>query len=151
MAYMTDTGRVAAVVNYWFANSGATLIAFTVPFHLRLMTTVAGGNGNVSGTNGTEATSGNCPGYTALGSTMGGNPTFSTFSATSPAAIVSNSAVSWTATGTWTTIVAIEIWDTNATTPLRYLQGTISNITGVINGDTVQFAAGAITVNPTQW
>jgi len=146
---MTDTARIGAIVNYWYSAASAPP-ASVPPFHLRLMTTAAGGNGNVSGTNGTEATSGNCPGYTALGASMGSSPTFGTFSPTSPAAISNINAVSWSATGTWTTIVAIEIWDT-AGTPLRFMQGTISNITGVINGDTVQFAAASITSNPSQW
>jgi hypothetical protein len=146
--YMTDTGRTAVVVNYWYANSGTAPPASTPPFHLRLMTAMGAGNGNVSGSNGTEATGSNCPGYTALGNSMGSSPTFSTFSATSPAAIVNNSAVTWSATGTWTSIPGIEIWD-NAGTPLRYMQGTVTSaITGVVNGDSVQFAASSVSANP---
>jgi hypothetical protein len=148
MPYMTDTGRQAAVFNYWYANSGVTPPAATTPFHLRLMTAMGSGNGNVSAANGTELSA---SGYTALGSTMGASPTFTTYSATSPAAVSNSNSVSWSATGTWSTVVGIEIWDT-AATPLRYMQGTVtSNITGVVNGDTVQFASGSITANPVQW
>lgn len=148
MTYMTDTGRTAQVFNYWFANSGVAPAAATTPFHLRLMTAMGSGNGNTNGANGTELSA---SGYTALGNSMGANPTFGTFSAGTPAAVSNNNTVSWSATGTWTTVVGIEVWDT-AATPLRYLQGTTtSNITGVVNGDTVQFAAGSITANPAGW
>lgn len=148
MPNMTDTGRVASIFNNWYA-SGASPVASTPPFHLRLMTAMGSGSGNTSGSNGTELTG--ASGYTALGSTMGSSPTFGTFSATTPVAVTNNNAVSWSATGTWTTVVGIEIWDT-AATPLRFEQGTTtSSITGVVNGDTVQFAAGSISSNPTAW
>jgi hypothetical protein len=112
------------------------------------MTAMGSGNGNVSGSNGTELSA---SGYTALGSTMGSSPTFGTFSNTSPAAVSNNTAISWSATGTWSTVNGIEIWDT-AATPLRFMQGTVTSpISGVINGDTVQFAAGSITANPAAW
>lgn len=147
MPNMTDTGRVASVFNYWFA-SGSAPVASTPPFHLRLMTAMGTSPGNTNGANGTELSA---SGYTALGSTMGASPTFATFSAGTPAAVGNSNSVSWSATGTWTTVVGIEIWDT-AATPLRFLQGTTtSNITGVVNGDTVQFAAGSITANPSAW
>jgi hypothetical protein len=58
--------------------------------------------------------------------------------------------VSWSATGTWQTVNAIEIWD-SAGTPLRWLQGSITAITGVVNGDTVSFAIGSLTINASQW
>jgi hypothetical protein len=147
MTYMTDTGRVASIFNYWYA-SGSAPVASTPPFHLRLMTAMGSGNGNVSGSNGTELSA---SGYIALGSTMGSSPTFGTFSNTSPAAVSNNTAISWSATGTWSTVNGIEIWDT-AATPLRFMQGTVTSpISGVINGDTVQFAAGSITANPAAW
>jgi hypothetical protein len=146
---MTDTGRTAQVFNFWFNNSGVNLTAATTPFHLRLMTAMGSGNGNVNGSNGTELSG--TGGYTTGGATMGANPTFGTFSAGTPAAVSNNTSISWSATGTWSTVVGIEIWDT-AGSPLRYLQGTVtSNITGVVNGDTVQFAAGSITANPSAW
>jgi len=148
MTFMTDTGRTAQVFNFWFANSGVNLTATTTPFKLRLMTAMGSGNGNTNGANGTELSA---SGYTAGGNSMGASPTFTTFVAASPAAVSNSSAVSWSATGTWSTVVGIEIWD-SAGSPLRYLQGTTtSSITGVVNGDTVQFAAGSITANPTGW
>jgi hypothetical protein len=152
MASMTDQARVNAILQALFTSSatftitpgtgGGSAFAITPPFHLRLMT-AQGSNSS----NGTEATSGNCPGYTALGSSLG-----TTFCAAPSAGTQSNSnAVTWTATGTWTTITAIEIWDT-AGTPLRWLQGALtSSITGVVNGDTVQFAGAAISLNASLW
>jgi hypothetical protein len=147
MTFMTDTGRVASWFNFAFNNSGSNP-TITPPYFLRLMTAMGSGNGNVSAANGTELSA---SGYTALGNTMGSNPTFSAFSATSPAAVSNNSSISWSATGTWSTVVGIEIWD-SAATKLRWLVGTVtSNITGVVNGDSVQFAAGSITANPSGW
>jgi hypothetical protein len=152
---MTDQARVNAILQALFTSSASFTItpgsgggsAFTVtpPFHLRLMT-AQGSNTS----NGTEATSGNCPGYTAGSVTS--NSLGTTFCAAPSAATQSNSnAVTWTATGTWTTVTAIEIWDA-AGTPLRWLQGALtSSITGVVNGDTVQFAAAAVTLNSSLW
>lgn len=146
MANMTDTGRVASVWNYWFNASGAATSP-TLPFMLRLMTATGT---NTSGSNGTEMTTEY--GYTVGGSSMGASgATFSAFSATSPAAVVNNSAVTWSALGTWPSIPGIAIWD-SAGTPLRYLTGTVTSaITGVVNGDSVSFAAGAISANPSAW
>jgi hypothetical protein len=147
MTFMTDTGRTASFFNFAFNNSGA-FPTITAPYFLRLMTAMGAGNGNVNASNGTELSA---SGYTALGNTMGANPTFTAFNATSPAAVSNSNSVSWAATGTWSTVVGIEIWD-SAATKLRWLQGTTtSNITGVVNGDTVQFAAGSITANPSGW
>jgi hypothetical protein len=122
--------------------SGGTTQTVTPPFHLRLYTVT--GSETASGT---EATGGNCPGYTALGSTLG-----SPFAGSVSAGAFSNAnQVQWSATGTWTTITAVEIWDT-AVTPIRYLWGALGTaITGVVNGDTVQFAASSITVNASTW
>lgn len=150
MTNMTDTGRTAVVFNFWFA-AGSTPPAITTPYHLRLMTAMGSGAGNTNAANGTELTG--ASGYTTLGAAMGTGAaaTFTTFSPTSPAAVTNINAVSWSATGTWSTVLGIEVWDT-AGTPLRYLQGTTtSSITGVVNGDTVQFAAGSISANPTAW
>ena len=150
MPYMTDTGFTAAFINYLYSGATNTMTALTTPLHLRLMTALGAGNGNVHSSNGTEATSGNCPGYSAGGATMGATA-FSTFNSTSPAAITNNNSVTWTATGTWTTIVGVEIWNTNGS-PSRQAQGaTTSNITGVSNGDTVQFAAASVSLDPTSW
>lgn len=145
MAYMTDTGRAAALLNYALSAGSAPTI--TQPYKLRQMTAMGTGNGNVNGSNGTELSA---SGYTAGGSTLGASAPFGTFSSSSPSQTNVN-AVSWSATGTWTAVVGIEIWD-SAATALRWFQGTLtSNITGVVNGDTVQFASGSITLNATQW
>jgi hypothetical protein len=152
MPAMTDQGRVNAIIQALFTSSaqatftpgtgGGSVFNATPPYHLRLMT--AQGS-NTAGSNGTEMPTEF--GYTLLGQTLG-----TTFCAAPSAGVQSNSnAVSWTATGTWPTITAIEIWDT-AGTALRWLQGTLtSSITGVVNGDTVQFAAGSITINASAW
>jgi hypothetical protein len=152
MASMTDQNRVNALLQAYFTSTTAFTItpgtgggsAFTItpPYHLRLLTAQGSNTAN-----GTEATGVNCPGYTALGSTLG-----SQFCGAPSAGQSSNTnSVSWSATGAWATITSIEIWDT-AATPLRYLQGALSaNITGVANGDTVQFAAASITANASTW
>ena len=145
MAYMTDTGRSASLLN--FVLDGASAPTITQPYFERLMTAMGSGNGNVNGSNGTELSA---SGYTAGGSTLGASAPFGSFSSSSPSQSNVN-AVSWNATGTWTTVVGIEIWD-SAATKLRWFQGVVtSNITGVVNGDTVQFAASSITLNATQW
>ncbi|HMG62880.1 MAG TPA: hypothetical protein VK599_08030 [Streptosporangiaceae bacterium] len=150
---MTDSGRVNSLLQAVFSatatggsltpgTGGGSGFAVSPPYHLRLMTT-AGSNTS----NGTEATGVNCPGYTALGSTLG-----TQFCAAPVAAVQSNAnAVTWNATGTWTTVPGIEVWDT-AATPLRWLQGTVTSpISGVVNGDSVIFAAGAISANAQSW
>ena len=147
---MTDTGFTAAFVNYMFSGATATMTTITGPLNLRLMTAMGAGNGNVHGSNGTEATSGNCPGYSAGGSTMG-STAFSTFVAASPATITNNNAVSWSASGSWTTVVGAEIWNSNGS-PLRQAQGTLTSaISGVSSGDTVEFAASSVVLDPTAW
>jgi hypothetical protein len=149
MASMTDQNRVNAIMQMvWTASttgtfspgSGGGSFAVIPPYLLRLMT-AQGSNTS----NGTELTA--AAGYTTGGSSLG-----TTFCAAPSAGTQANSnVVTWSATGTWTTVTAIEIWD-SATTKLRWLQGALtSNITGVINGDTVQFAAGAITLNASAW
>jgi hypothetical protein len=143
---MTDTGRTAALLN--FALDGASAPTITQPYMLRLMTAMGSGNGNVNGTNGTELSA---TGYTAGGSTLGASAPFGSFSTTAPTASNAN-AVTWTAGSSWTTVVGIEIWDSTSGTKLRWFQGVLSaNITGVANGDTVQFAAASISLNATQW
>jgi hypothetical protein len=149
---MTDQTRVNAIIQALFTSSttftitpgtsGGSAFSMTPPLHLRLMT--------ATGTNtagGTEATSGNCPGYSAGGSSLGS----SAFGAPSGGQQTNSNAVSWNATGSWTTVAGIEAWD-SAGTPLRRLQGALtSNITGVANGDTVQFAVGSIALNASGW
>lgn len=150
---MSDQARVNAIMQALFSctatggsltpgTGGGSGFAISPPYHLRLMTT-AGSNT----VNGTEATSVNCPGYTAGGLTLG-----TQFCAAPVAAVQSNAnAVTWNATGTWTTVPGIEVWDT-AATPLRWLQGTVTSpITGVVNGDSVTFSAAAVTTNAQSW
>jgi hypothetical protein len=146
---MTDQARVNAIMQALFTSSttftitpgtgGGSAFIITPPYKLRLM------NAQGSNTsNGTEITG--SAGYTAGGSSLG-----TTFCAAPSAGTQSNSnAVSWNATGTWQTVNAIEIWD-SAGTPLRWLQGAITAITGVVNGDTVSFSISAITLNASQW
>ena len=149
---MTDQTRVNAIIQALFTSSttftitpgtsGGSAFTMTPPLKLRLMTAQG-----TNTSNGTEATAVNCPGYTAGGSSLGS----SGFAAPSAGQQTNNNSVSWSATGTWSTVTAIEIWD-SAATPLRWLQGALtSSITGVANGDTVQFAAGSITVNASAW
>lgn len=152
MANMTDQTRVNAIIQALFTSSttftitpgtsGGSAFSMTPPLKLRLMTAQG-----TNSSNGTEATGGNCPGYTATGSSLGS----SGFAAPSAGTQSNNNSVSWSASGSWTTVTAIEIWD-SAGTPLRWLQGALtSSITGVANGDTVQFAAGSITINSSAW
>ena len=129
----------SATATFTPGTGGGSALVITPPYKLRLMST-AGSNT----ANGTELTT--TGGYTAGGSTLG-----TTFCAAPSGGTQSNSnAVSWSATGTWATVNGIEIWD-SAGTPLRWLQGAITAITGVVNGDTVSFAIGSITINASQW
>lgn len=146
---MTDQNRVNVLLQALFTASttatftpgtgGGSAFIMTPPFKLRLMS-AQGSNTS----NGTELTT--TGGYTAGGASLG-----TTFCAAPSGGSMTNSnLVSWSASGTWSTVVAIEIWD-SAGTPLRWLQGSITSITGVVNGDTVQFAIASITVNASQW
>jgi hypothetical protein len=150
---MTDQNRVNTILQALFSatatggsltpgTGGGPGFAVSPPYHLRLMT-VSGSNT----VNGTEANGTNCPGYTAGGSTLG-----TQFCAAPSAAVQSNaSSVTWNATGTWTTVSGIEVWDT-ASTPLRWLQGTVTSpVSGVVNGDSIIFSAAAITANAQSW
>jgi hypothetical protein len=152
MSSMTDQTRADALLTALYSSttsftitpgtSGGSAFTITPPYKLLLMT-AQGSNSS----NGTQATSSNCPGYSAGGNSLGSQfcGTFSAGSSTNA------NAVSWSATGNWSTIPSIEVWD-SASTSLRWLQGALSSsITGVANGDTVQFAAGSITVNGSQW
>lgn len=149
MAGMTDQTFVNALLTNLFKTStntvitggtGGTTQTVTVPFHLRLYSVI----GSETAT-GTELTTSN--GYTAGGSSLG-----TVFAGSVSGGQFSNAnAVSWSATGSWSTVVAIEVWDT-AGTAIRYLWGALTaNITGVASGDTVQFAAASITVNASTW
>jgi hypothetical protein len=156
MAGMTDQTLVNKILSALFTSSTAFTItpgtgggsAFTVtpPFNLRLFSTT----GSETAT-GTELSSGNSPGYTAGGSSLG-TPAFGSFSS---GASVNINAVTWTASGTWTLGVAgIEIWDTPSGTKIRYLWGALSTAIApnvVISGDTVSFAAGSISASGASW
>ncbi len=150
---MTDAARVAAFLQAVYsatatggaltpATGGGSGFAISPPYHLRLMT-VAGSNT----ANGTEATSVNCPGYTAGGATLG-----TQFCAAPSSAVQSNvNSVTWNVTGTWTTVNGLEVWD-NAATPLRWLQGGLNSpLSGVTNGDSVVVAASALSLNAQSW
>jgi hypothetical protein len=150
---MTDQNRVNSLLQAVFSatatggsltpgTGGGSGFAISPPYHLRLMT-VAGSNTS----NGTEANGTNCPGYTAGGATLG-----TQFCAAPSAATQFNAnTVTWVATGTWTTVNGIEVWDT-AATPLRWLQGALATpVSGVTNGDSVIFSAAAVTLNAQSW
>jgi hypothetical protein len=138
MASMTDRTWAASLADFTLHNIAAPT-APTSPLHLRLMTT--------QGSNTSAGTELSATGYTALGASMG-TPSFG---ASSSGVSSSANAVSWTAGGTWTTVTSVEVWDT-AGTPKRLLQGALSaNITGVVSGDTVQFASAAVTADVSQW
>jgi hypothetical protein len=149
MANMTDQNRTNWILQAFFTASttatftpgtgGGSALVITPPYKLRLMSAQGSNTAN-----GTELTT--TGGYTAGGASLG-----ATFCAAPSGGTQSNSnLVSWSATGTWATVNAIEIWD-SAGTPLRWLQGSITAITGVVNGDTVSFAVGSITINASQW
>lgn len=148
MANMTDrTNIVAKIMQALYTASAAATFtpgtaggsAFTVtpPFKLRLMT--------VQGSNTSNGTELSATGYTAGGNTMGS----SAFGAPSAGVSSNSNSVSWTAGATWSAVVAIEIWDT-PTTPLRYMQGSITSVT-LANGNTLTFAASSITADASAW
>ena len=152
MANMTDQNLTNALLQAMFTSSttftitpgtgGGSAFTFTPPYKLRLMTATG-----TNTSNGTEATAGGCPGYTAGGSSLGA----SAFGTPAAGQQTNSNAVSWSATGAWATVTGIEIWD-SAATPLRRLQGALtSSITGVANGDTVQFAVASVTANAGSW
>lgn len=138
---MTDLNRVTSLLNSIM--HGTTWPAVPTGWTLRLMTV------NGSGTaNGTEATSVNCPGYTAGGNTM---TAWSSISGTTADITGPASAVSWTATANWSPITGGECWDT-AGTPLRWFYGALSGGSVTVNnGNTLQFAANSIGLNGTGW
>lgn len=150
MPSMTDQNRVNVLMQALYTSStgytitpgtsGGSAFVITPPYRLHLMT-AAGSNT----ANGTEMTTeyGYTSGYPSGGNSLG----TSAFGSPSAGVQTNNNTVSWNATGTWPTIPSIEIWD-SASTALRWLQGALtSSITGVANGDTVQFAAGAISIS----
>lgn len=134
---------LSATTTYTPGTGGGSAKTVTVPFLVALMTAVGS---NVA--NGTEATIINCPGYTPLsgGGKSLGSPAFGT-----PAAgvILNTNSVSWTATGAWSAILGIEIWD-SAATKLRWLQGAITSIS-VANANTLIFPISSLSGDASQW
>lgn len=153
MANMTDQTRVNWMLQAFFTasttatftpgTSGGSALVLSPPYHLRLMQTMGGSNT----TNNTELAAGG--GY-LQGSVASNSLGASAFGTPSAGVSTNNNLVSWAASGTWNTVNGIEIWD-QAGTPLRWLQGSITAITGVVNGDTVQFAIGSCSINASQW
>src|SRR5712691_2546477 len=150
MPNMTDQNRVNAIMQALFSpsstftitpgTSGGSAFTITPPYRLRLMTTPGSNTSN-----GTELANG--AGYTTGGASMGS----SAFGTPSGGVQTNNNGVSWSVTGSWSTVTAIEIWD-SASTPLRWLQGALtSQIQGAANGDTVQFAAASISISGAAW
>lgn len=135
-ASMTDRTWVAKLMDFSLHNIAAPT-APTSPLHLRLMT--------AQGSNTSAGTELSATGYTALGATMG-TPSFG---ANATGVSASANAVSWTAGAAWSAVVAVEIWDT-AATPVRILQGAITSVT-LANGNTLNFAAAAITADASAW
>lgn len=112
----------------------AALAAPTAPLRCRLMT--ANGTAAAAGTE--LATSG---GYTA--GTGAPTITFAAATAASPSVSASNVEVTVTNMPA-TTVVGIEIWNSNAT-PAREEWGALSASKTTASGDTLSFASGAIT------
>lgn len=137
---MTDRTNWAAPLMDYLHHGSAAPTGPVQPLNLRLMT-AQGSNTS----NGTQALTSNCPGYTTNGLTMG-NPSFG-----SNASGVSSSAnaVSYTATGAWTAVVAIETWDASGT-PKRVDQGGITSVT-LANANTLSFPAGQVQADGSQW
>jgi hypothetical protein len=134
---------LTATTTYTPGTGGPTAKVVTPPFRLYLMTT----NGSNTA-NGTQATSGTCPGYTAAGVSMG-SPAF----ATPAAGIILGppAAVSWTATANWAAITGVEVWDSSGT-PLRYLYGALTGGSVTVNnGNTLQFAISSISASGAGW
>lgn len=128
---------LTATTTYTPGAGGGSAFVITPPFFLRLLTAQGSGTAN-----GTELSA---TGYIAGGSTMG-SPAFGTPSA---GVVASANAVSWTAGAAWSPVVAVEAWD-SAATKLRFLQGSITSVT-LANGNTLNFAAAAITADASQW
>jgi hypothetical protein len=147
---MTDRARVqwllqaiftaSATATFTPGTGGGSALVLTPPYKLRLMS----GTPPTNTVNGTELTT--FGGYTSGGASM----TTTAFNAPVNGVATNAALISWSATNTWATVTAIEIWD-SAASPLRWLQGAITNITGVVNGDTVQFAIASISIDSSQW
>jgi len=128
---------LTATTTYTPGAGGGSAFAVTPPFFLRLET--------VQGSDSANGTELSATGYTAGGNTMG-SPAFGT---PSGGIVASVNAVSWTAGAAWSAIVSVSVWD-SAATKLRYLQGAITSVT-LANGNTLNFAAAAITADASAW
>lgn len=156
---MTDQALVNKILSALFTSSttftitpgtgGGSAFTVTPPFRLHLYSTTG-----TSTATGTECVAGTSPGYTGGFPSGGLSLGSSAFASFSSGASTNGSAVTWTATGTWTLGVAgIEIWD-SAGTAVRYLWGPLSTAIGasvVVNSDTVSFAIGAISASGANW
>lgn len=115
-------------------HGGTALPQPTAPFRLRQMT--ANGSGSANGAE--LASSG---GYTA----GTGAPTIAFGSATTAVPSVSSSSGGVTITNMpATTIVGVEIWNSNGT-PGRQEWGALSSSKTTASGDTLSYSAGAVT------
>jgi hypothetical protein len=119
--------------------TGGTAFSITLPYKLKLMTTA-----------GTEAATGTelsgATGYPAGGSSLG-----TVFAGTIATGTFTNAnAVSWSVGSSWTTVNGVEVYDSSGT-PVRHLWGTVTAISGLASPDTLQFPAGSITVNASNW
>jgi hypothetical protein len=128
---------------------GGSAFTITPPFRLHLYSTTGS-----STATGTECVAGTSPGYTSgypAGGLSLGSSAFGSFSS---GASTNGSAVTWTASGTWTLGVAgVEIWD-SAGTAVRYLWGPLSSAIGasvIVNSDTVSFAIGSVSASGAGW
>lgn len=148
MASMTDQPFVNKLMQcIWSSSTTVTITpgtsggsAFSITPPMKLKLDSAQGSNTAAATELT--TSG---GYTVGGLTLGS----SAFGTPAAGVQTNNNAVSWSATGAWSTVVSIEVWDSAA---VRYLQGALtSSITGVANGDTVQFASASISISGATW
>jgi hypothetical protein len=153
MAGMTDQTLVNTLLKNLLTSTasgtwnptGGTSLTISPPLFLLLFSTT----GSETAT-GTQCTSGNSPGYSTSGKTMGS----SAFATPTSGATTNNNQVQWTATGTWTAGVAgIEIWDGSGTGN-RILWGALTTAiiaNAVTNGDTITFAAGSISASGATW
>jgi hypothetical protein len=114
---------------------GSATMTVTAPLRLRQMTA----NGSATA-NGTElATAG---GYTA----GTGAPTITYGAATTATPSVSSNSAAVTITNMpAATVVGIEVWESNATTPYRIEQAALTTSKTTALGDTLSYAIGAVT------
>jgi hypothetical protein len=137
--YKTSTASV------FTAGTGGATISIVLPFRLHLFSAA----GSETGT-GTELTTAN--GYTGGFNASGGVSLGTVFAGTVTGGSFTNAnAATWSSiTGAWATVLGVEVYDSTATA-VRHLWGTVSAISGITTGDTVQFPASSITANASNW